>query len=106
VFNAFVALKEKGLLFCGYLNISKGLDFESHVVELGKKEQLNPEYFDKSITGRVPSLRHKDFWLAESSAIIEYLDEVTEPKHSLFPKDPQQRARARQIMAWLRSDLG
>jgi len=92
-FNAFVALKEKGV------------SFEMKEIELGK-ENLKPEFYDASITGRVPSLQIGDFFLAESSAIIEYIDEVYEPKNSLLPKDVKQRARARQIMAWLRSDLG
>jgi len=56
----------------------------------------------------VPSLKHGDFWLSESSAIDEYLEDVFPPPgHSaLYPVDPRQRARARQVQAWLRSDLG
>ena len=46
--------------------------------------------------------------LAESSAIAEYLEEVLPaPAHArLLPADVKNRARARQVMAWLRSDLG
>jgi len=60
-----------------------------------------------SITARVPALVDGDFSLSESSAIIEYLDEKwPAPGHPpLLPQDLRQRARARQIMAWLRSDL-
>jgi glutathione S-transferase len=42
--------------------------------------------------------------LSESSAITEYLDQVY-PETSVYPADPKQRARARQVQAWLRSDL-
>ena len=44
------------------------------------------------------------FALSESSAICEYVDE-TFPGTRLYPKDPRDRARARQVQAWLRSDL-
>jgi len=49
-------------------------------------------------------LVHNGFALSESSAICEYLNEVF-PGSSLYPKDSHERARARQIQAWLRSDL-
>lgn len=60
-----------------------------------------------SLTGKIPSLIHGDFALAESSAIIEYLEEVFPPPAfpSVFPAGVQQRARARQLQAWIRSDL-
>ena len=60
-----------------------------------------------SFTARVPSLFDGDFSLSESSAVVEYLgDKRPAPAHvALLPRDLQQRARARQIMAWVRSDL-
>lgn len=53
---------------------------------------------------RVPTLVHDGFALAESSAITEYLGEVF-PEPPLYPEDRHDRARARQVQAWLRSDL-
>jgi glutathione S-transferase len=50
----------------------------------------------------VPLLVDGGFSLSESSAITEYLDEVY-PGAPLYPRDPQARARARQVQAWLRS---
>ena len=47
---------------------------------------------------------HDGFALSESSAICEYLDETFEGTR-LYPADPRDRARARQVQAWLRSDL-
>ena len=95
VFSSLVALREKKANF--------------DVVEVGLFEgaQLRPEYSTPSVTGRVPSLQHGDFRLAESSAIAEYLDEVLPPPHfaRLLPQNLRDRARARQLMAWLRSDL-
>jgi glutathione S-transferase len=57
-----------------------------------------------SLTQRVPTLVHDDFALSESSAIAEYLHE-TLPGNPLYPSEPRARARARQVQAWLRSDL-
>ena len=56
------------------------------------------------LTQRVPTLVDGDFALSESSAITEYLDQAY-PETSVYPADVQQRARARQVQAWLRSDL-
>src|SRR5262249_22804446 len=95
VFTCFVGLHEKGL------------EFEVRPVGLERNEQLEPDYRDGSITARVPSLRHGDFWLAESSAIIEYVEELFPPPGHLrlLPEAPRDRARARQLMSWIRSDL-
>jgi glutathione S-transferase len=48
-----------------------------------------------------------DFWLAESSAIDEYQEDVFPPPQyaRLYPAGVRERARARQVQAWLRSDL-
>jgi glutathione S-transferase len=94
-FSAFVAIKEKGI------------QFELKAVRLQDKEHLQAGYRDASITGRVPALRHGVFWLAESSAITEYLEDAfPPPQHPrLYPQDAQQRAQARMIQAWVRSDL-
>jgi glutathione S-transferase len=90
--SVFVALAEKGA------------PFELTPVDLARGDQHDPAFVGLSITGKVPVLVHDDFALAESSAIIEYVDEVF-PGPDLYPRDPRQRARARQIQAWLRTDL-
>ncbi len=94
-FSAFVALKEKGLAF----------DVEE--VALHKGEHRKPAALAASLTGRVPVLRHQGWTLTESSAISEYLEDVfPHPQYKrLFPEDARERARARQLMAWVRSDL-
>jgi len=93
--SAFVALSEKGLTF------------ETRTVDLAARENRQPGFLARSLTGRVPMLEHGDLCLTESSAIAEYLDEVfPPPAHApLYPRSPAERARARQIQAWLRSDL-
>jgi len=94
-FSCFVTLREKGLAF------------EVCPVPLQDKAQKEPGYRDRSLTARVPALVHGDFWLSESSAIDEYLEEVFPPPAyaAVYPRDARERARARQVQAWLRSDL-
>ena len=95
VFSCFVVLREKGL------------SFELRNLSLDRGEHRQGEYPSRSITGRVPSLQHGDFWLAESSAIDEYLEEAfPAPRYPrLYPEGLRERARARQVQAWVRSDL-
>jgi glutathione S-transferase len=94
-FSAFVALEEKEL------------PFATEVLDLAAGEHRRPEYAAASLTGRIPALRHGDFWLAESSAIDEYLEDVFPPPGHprLYPASARDRARARMVQALLRSDL-
>ena len=84
--------------------IEKGLAFDVSTVDLAISAQNDPGYAATSLTQRVPTLVHGGFALSESSAIAEYIDEVFEGT-PLYPADPRARARARQVQAWLRSDL-
>lgn len=91
--STFVALKEKQL------------SFELVTVDLKTRENYQPTYRDLSLTCKIPTLVHESFALSESSAIAEYLDDIAPEQQKLFPQDTRQRARARQLQAWLRSDL-
>lgn len=91
-FSAFVAVTEKGR------------PFELKLINLAAKENLARVFATLSLTQRIPTLVHDGFGLSESSAIAEYLDEIF-PMPPLFPRDPRARARARQVQAWLRTDL-
>jgi glutathione S-transferase len=93
--SVFVALTEKGL------------PFEIKTVDLGAGEQHKSGYANLSVTQRVPTLIHGDFQLSESSAISEYLEEVFSPPQYawVYPAGLRERARARQVQAWLRSDF-
>ncbi|MDH4190143.1 MAG: glutathione transferase, partial [Betaproteobacteria bacterium] len=89
---AFVALHEKRLRF------------DIKTLNLAAQENYEASFAAASLTRRVPTLVHNDFSLSESSAISEYLDEIV-PEPPIYPDDPRTRARARQVQAWLRSDL-
>jgi len=85
----------------------KGVSFEMVELSLADGQHLQAPLRDRSLTARVPSFTHAGFHLAESSAIAEYLEEAFPPPASppLLPVPRQARARARQIMAWMRSDV-
>jgi glutathione S-transferase len=85
----------------------KRLPFEVVELSLVDGQQFSSDYATRSMTARVPCLEHGAFALSESSAIAEYLEDCYGgPAHRrLFPEEPQARARARQLMAWFRSDL-
>lgn len=92
---AFVALKEKRL------------PFALKTVDLAAGQHREAGYAHLTHTGKVPALVHGDFGLAESSAIVEYLEDAfPAPTHPrAYPADARERARARQLQAWIRSDL-
>ncbi|MDP9535091.1 glutathione transferase [Pseudomonas protegens] len=90
--SVFVALREKGI------------DFDLLPLDLDAAQHREPAYARLSQTQRVPTLVHDGFALSESSAITEYLEELF-PEPAVYPLDRQQRAKARQVQAWLRSDL-
>ncbi|MBB1201700.1 glutathione transferase [Enterobacteriaceae bacterium 89] len=95
VMSVYVALQEKGL------------SFSLKTVDLNKGEHLQSGWKGYGLTRRVPLLEIDNFELTESSAITEYLDERFAPPEweRLYPHDIEKRARARQIQAWIRSDL-
>ena len=84
--------------------LEKGLTFDIEALDLAAHANHAADFARTSITRRIPTLVHDGFALSESSAICEYLDE-TFPGTRLYPTDSRDRARARQVQAWLRSDL-
>lgn len=85
----------------------KGLPFSLKRVDLSQNVQLGDDYRALSLTCRVPALQIDDLVLNESSAIAEYLEECfPAPEFErLYPRDREKRAHAREVQAWLRSDL-
>ncbi|WP_455917781.1 glutathione transferase [Pseudomonas cerasi] len=90
--SVFVTLREKGLAF------------DMLTLDLDTAQNQTADFTQLSLTQRVPTLVEGEFALSESCAITEYLEQVY-PETPVYPADPQQRARARQVQAWLRSDL-
>jgi glutathione S-transferase len=84
--------------------LEKNLKFEVKPLELFANANQESGFASTSITRRVPTLIHDGFALSESSAICEYIDEAFAGTR-LYPTDLRDRARARQVQAWVRSDL-
>lgn len=93
VLSVFVALREKELAF------------DTKVLSLRDGEHRKPAFLTSSLTGKVPALDHDGFWLSESLAILEYLEEQFPPPDypRIFPASITDRARARQVLNWLRT---
>jgi glutathione S-transferase len=79
----------------------KQLPFTTSIAMTRYGTGLIGEMRSRTLTGSAPVLQHGAFWLAESLPIIEYLEEMF-PAPSVFPADPRDRARTRQLMMWLR----
>jgi len=83
-----------------FLFNSKGLPFEQVQLNLLAGDQLKPDYLKLNPNGVVPTLDHDGRIVIDSSAIIEYLDEV-EPEVSFTPEDPVARAHMRALMHYI-----
>ncbi len=95
VFHALVALEEKGLPYALELwPLPLPPDAKATLLALNG-------------VGRVPILEHGAVAIGESLAISEYLAETfPTPGHPrIFPADLAERARARQVMSFLRTGL-
>ena len=76
--------------------LEKGLEFESVIIDLAKKEQKNPEYLKIHPFGQVPALDDDGFIVYDSTIINEYLEDEY-PLPPLLPEDSENRARARMM---------
>ena len=79
---------------------TKGLPFDEVKLNLLAGDQLKPDYLKLNPNGVVPTLDHDGQIVIDSSAIIEYLDEVA-PAASFTPEDPVARAHMRALMHYI-----
>jgi ganglioside-induced differentiation-associated protein 1 len=77
----------------------KGLAWESHLLNLQKFEQHDPDYLKLNPKGMVPTLVHDGNPICESTHIIDYL-EATFPEPSLSPPDAGGRRRMKEWEKW------
>jgi maleylacetoacetate isomerase len=84
----------------------KGIQYETLTVDLrtAASDQQKPEYVAVNPQGLVPALIAEDTTIAQSLAIIEYLDE-THPEPPLLPRAPVDRARVRAMALAVACDL-
>jgi maleylpyruvate isomerase len=78
----------------------KNLAFEAVTVSILDGANREAEHLARNPLGQVPVLEFeregRTVWLAQSLAILEYLDE-TYPANPLLPQDPIARARVREL---------
>jgi len=88
----------------------KGLAYAYAAVHLleGGGQQFNEDYRAKNPSAQVPTLMvsgdGEPFVLAQSVAILEFLDE-TFPEPALLPTSPRDRARVRQLVEVINSGI-
>ena len=82
----------------------KGLDYTYLAYVLRKGEQRGSRYLTLNPQGLVPTLETPQGALAQSLAIIEWLDD-TNPEPPLLPTDPWARARVRSLAHTVALDI-
>jgi maleylacetoacetate isomerase len=82
----------------------KRIEFETVVVNIVGGEQKADEHRARNPIGHVPALTIDGHTLAESVAIIEYLEDRT-PTPALYPRDSYARTRVRQMVECVNSGM-
>jgi maleylacetoacetate isomerase len=84
----------------------KGLSYESvpkHLLRAGG-EQRRADYLDLNPQGLIPGLDDDGFFLGQSLAICEYLEDI-QPHPPLLPSDPRDRAKVRSVALAVACDI-
>jgi maleylacetoacetate isomerase len=82
----------------------KGVDYESVAVDLTAGAQKAPDYRGRNPQGLVPMLEIDGIRIAQSLAIIGYL-EATRPDPPLMPADPADAAHVRAMALTIACDI-
>jgi len=83
----------------------KGIAYKYVIVNLLEEKHIAADYAKKNPSKVVPTLEIDGEILSQSLAILEYLEETRPHIKPLLPKDPVQRAKVRQIMQIIGSDI-
>lgn len=95
-------LKLHGFNVSNYFNMiklalsHKDLDYEVETVYPNQE----PEFLAKSPMGKVPALETDDGIIVETNIIMEYLD-ARYPDNPLYPSDPYQQARVKELVKFM-----
>ena len=88
---------------------AKSIPYETIAVNLKQEEQKAPQYVERNPMAQVPTLEYTDtvtqktVRLAQSVAIIEFLEEAFPTCPALLPMDPMDRAKAREMVEVINS---
>jgi len=83
-----------------------GLEHDFVALELGGtggNGAKSPEYLKLNPQGKVPSLKHDDFVLTESAAILNYIDAIS--NNAFIPSGAKTRAQYDQLAFFVLSEL-
>jgi glutathione S-transferase len=80
---------------------AKRLPFDERRLDLFSGDQLKPDYLAINPNGVVPTIRHDDAIVIDSTVIMEYLEEVFPEERSFVPKDAAVRAHMRSMMRFI-----
>ncbi|MFZ0839835.1 MAG: glutathione S-transferase family protein, partial [Xanthobacteraceae bacterium] len=75
------------------------LDCEVLAIDLGRGDQLTPQYLTLNANKKMPTLEDDGFVLWESNAILFYLA-AKRPDQGLWPSDAQGQANVLRWLAW------
>jgi glutathione S-transferase len=73
--------------------LEKGIAFEA----VAAQPSQDPGYLAKSPMGKIPCIETAQGFLAETHAILDFLED-TQPKPALLPADPFARAKVRELV--------
>jgi len=76
-----------------------GLDCELNPIDLGRGDQLTPEYLALNPNRKSPTLKDSEFVLWESNAILFYMA-AKRPESGLWPADLRGQADMLRWLAW------
>ena len=91
---------------CLWALAEAGLEHEFVSLELSSTNQggaKSPEYLKLNPQGKVPSLKHGEFVLTESAAILNYIDAIAGGK--FIPTEPKMRAKYDELAFFVLSEL-
>lgn len=91
---------------CLWALAETGLEHDFVSLELSSAEAngaKSPEYLALNPQGKVPSLRHDDFVLTESAAILNYIDGLSD--QGFIPRDLKERAKYDELAFFVLSEL-
>jgi GST-like protein len=83
-----------------------GLPYEVHPVNLGKNEQMTPEFLKLNPNHKIPVLDDDGQVIWESGAIVLHLGEKHDPKGIILPKDGRKRMAAIQYAFFQAGGVG
>jgi maleylacetoacetate isomerase len=82
----------------------KGVTHEAVPIDLRPGAHRQPDYLARNPQGLVPALEDGGTVIAQSLAIIEYLEEI-HPRPPLLPRTPVDRARVRSLALAVACDI-